>query len=100
MDLAATQGNEPAGPLCFTCRLSLAEYGATVARLSWNRPMKIIVVVTGLATAAGIGYLVMGHGLIGSGFLAAAVIYAAMIAWALFIRPGWQYRRWSALREE
>lgn len=98
MELADTRVNEPGDPLCVTFRLSQAEYQSGVFRLSLGWPTRIIALVTVLAALVGIGYMVTGHWL-GLGFFAAAVSNAAILSWALFLRPGSQYRRWPALRE-
>src|ERR1700737_3332015 len=91
----------PAAPLWVSFRLTLAEYGSGVRRLSWALgQFKVLVVVTVLAAIGGIVSAVLGNRVLTVALFVVFLAYAAMLSWSLLIRPARQYRRRADLRGE
>jgi hypothetical protein len=93
--------SDPAAPLCVTFRITLADYRSGVRRLTWALlPVKAIFVVALLTFMGGVASALLAYQFLAIVLLAVSVIYAAMLAWVLFIRAGQVYHRRADLRGE
>ena len=83
-----------ADPFCVTFQITPADYGSGVRRLAWALlPIKLFVVVMAVAAVGGVVAALLGYGPLAVGLIAVFILYAALLGWILFLRPGRVFRR-------
>ena len=85
---------DPTNPFCVSFQLTAADYGSGVRRLTWALlPIKLFVVVLAVAAVGGVVAALLGYGPLALGLFAVFILYAALLGWILFVRPGRVFRR-------
>ena len=90
---------DPPAPLCVTFQITLDDYRAGVRRLAlalW--PIRLIALVAIVAAIAGLTAALLHNPILAAAGLLVFVIYAVLLGFILYIRPGQAFRRRADLR--